>query len=217
MIRSRLTSGLGYRLRDTFLDYLIVQASKVPETMALQRPEPVLSVQVHLARWLASPETARTLHELYEEITGICHSPLATPGAPLMPQQLRRTLEDAFRSGRLVALPLERAGSGLTAASAALAESSSSRQSMLLPARMQRKVPDAVTPLAPRAQTWVEIVLVGEDDQLVPNERFRLVLPDGTAREGRLDARGCARVDEIPQGQCQVFFPELDAQAWERI
>ena len=64
---------------------------------------------------------------------------------------------------------------------------------------------------------WIEIVLVGEDDKPIPGERYRIKLPDGAIKEGELDAEGCARCEGIARGQCQVTFPDLDKDAWERI
>ena len=63
---------------------------------------------------------------------------------------------------------------------------------------------------------WIEIVLVGEDDKPIPGERYRLKLPDGTIKEGELDANGYARFEGIARGQCKVSFPDLDRDAWEK-
>lgn len=62
--------------------------------------------------------------------------------------------------------------------------------------------------------TWIEIQLLGEDDQPIPGERYRIELPDGSVREGQLDDRGLARVDGIDPGSCVVTFPRLDEEAW---
>ncbi|RJP32379.1 MAG: type VI secretion system tip protein VgrG [Phycisphaerales bacterium] len=72
--------------------------------------------------------------------------------------------------------------------------------------------------VAPAATTWIEVVLVDEEDNPVPNERYRITLPDGTVKEGQTCGRGMARIDEItPEGDCTVTFPDLDKDAWERI
>ena len=58
-------------------------------------------------------------------------------------------------------------------------------------------------------QTWIEVRLLDEEGEPVPNERYRLELPDGSVREGRLDANGHARVDEVENpGDCRVSFPD---------
>lgn len=70
---------------------------------------------------------------------------------------------------------------------------------------------------APEATTeWIEIVLVDALGEAVADEPYRVQLPDGSLREGRLDAQGRARLDGVPPGSCQVTFPELDAAEWRR-
>jgi uncharacterized protein (DUF2345 family) len=73
---------------------------------------------------------------------------------------------------------------------------------------------NAVEPCPLAKTTWIEIVLVGEDDQPVAGERYRITLPDGHVIEGRLDAKGEARVEDLDPGNCVVTFPRLDADAW---
>jgi len=65
--------------------------------------------------------------------------------------------------------------------------------------------------------TWIEIQLIGEDNQPIPAERYRIELHDGSVREGQLDEKGLARVDGIDPGQCLVTFPALDEEAWARV
>ena len=65
-------------------------------------------------------------------------------------------------------------------------------------------------------KTWIEILLVGEDDAPVPGEQFRITLPDGRVREGELDGNGSARMDDIDPGSCQITFPNLDKDAWRK-
>lgn len=63
---------------------------------------------------------------------------------------------------------------------------------------------------------WIEIELIGEDDQPVPWERYEVTLPDGTIASGFLDRTGKARVEQVAAaGNCQVTFPDLDAAAWD--
>ena len=66
-------------------------------------------------------------------------------------------------------------------------------------------------------RTWIEIQLVGEDGRPRPGERYRILLPDGSASEGTLDGSGLARVDDIDPGTCIVTFPDLDQGAWQAI
>ena len=65
---------------------------------------------------------------------------------------------------------------------------------------------------------WVEIELVGEDDQPIGGEEFHLVLPDGAEVIGHLDVNGHARIgDLVTSGTCTLSFPGLDQHAWEFI
>ena len=65
---------------------------------------------------------------------------------------------------------------------------------------------------------WVEIELVGEDDQPIPWEEYKVVLPDGTVATGYLDQDGFARFEQIPRsGECEISFPNLDKDAWRKM
>jgi hypothetical protein len=68
-----------------------------------------------------------------------------------------------------------------------------------------------------KRRTWIEIELVGEDDQPIAGERYRITLPTGEVAEGTLDAQGWARAGGFDAGQCKIAFPELDEEAWEFI
>lgn len=67
----------------------------------------------------------------------------------------------------------------------------------------------------PRRTAWIEIALVDEAGDPVPNERFEITLPDGSKASGRLDADGLARLEGLDPGTCQVCLPDLDRDAWE--
>lgn len=67
-------------------------------------------------------------------------------------------------------------------------------------------------------KSWIEIEMVGEDDNPIPGERYKITLADGeTVAEGSLDEKGFARVDGIDPGSCKVTFPNLDREAWIKI
>jgi hypothetical protein len=46
---------------------------------------------------------------------------------------------------------------------------------------------------------------------------YRITLPDGSVAEGTLDENGFARVEGIVPGTCQITFPSLDKEAWEKV
>lgn len=64
---------------------------------------------------------------------------------------------------------------------------------------------------------WIEIELVGEDDEPIPGEAYEITMPDGSVVSGTLDQNGLARIENIPvAGNCQITFPKLDKDAWEQ-
>jgi len=68
-----------------------------------------------------------------------------------------------------------------------------------------------------RMRTWIEVQLIGDDDQPVPYEKYAITLPGGTVKEGRLNGEGVVRLEGIPPGICQVTFPALDQDAWVAV
>jgi hypothetical protein len=65
------------------------------------------------------------------------------------------------------------------------------------------------------AKTWIEIRLVDAEDKPVPNQKYRIKMTDGSVKEGSLDGEGRARFEQIDPGNCEVSFPEIDAQEWK--
>jgi hypothetical protein len=69
----------------------------------------------------------------------------------------------------------------------------------------------------PRKTSWIEINLKDPDGKPVPGERYQIQLPDGSIQEGYLDGYGHAEYYDINPGNCKVSFPDMDADAWERL
>jgi type VI secretion system secreted protein VgrG len=88
-------------------------------------------------------------------------------------------------------------------------------------AKLKSQQEEKPTPFKPpedfEEKSWIEIELVDENDEPVPGERYRITLPDGKVAEGTLDEKGFARVAGIDPGTCQITFPRLDKDAWEKI
>jgi len=55
---------------------------------------------------------------------------------------------------------------------------------------------------------YIEIELLNEDGEVVPNEKYVLHLADGTERRGQLDGSGHAREENVPPGKVRVEFPD---------
>lgn len=62
---------------------------------------------------------------------------------------------------------------------------------------------------------WIEIELIGEDDQGIAGARCVLTLADGRTLTRTTDRFGLIRVDGVAPGECSISFPELDQEAWE--
>jgi len=70
----------------------------------------------------------------------------------------------------------------------------------------------------PTPTYWIEIELVGEDEQPIPWEEYEVILADGERVTGYLDGEGFARLEQLKTaGSCLVSFVKLDKEAWEKI
>ena len=64
---------------------------------------------------------------------------------------------------------------------------------------------------------WIEIELVDEEDNPVPGEKYKVTMPDGSVAQGTLDQNGFVHIGGIKEGgTCQITFPNLDKDAWEK-
>ena len=78
-------------------------------------------------------------------------------------------------------------------------------------------VVDALEPID-EAEHWIEVLLVGEDDEALSGVRCRIVLPNGNAIVRTTDRFGLVRIDGVEEmGECEISFPDLDSEAWEAI
>lgn len=67
----------------------------------------------------------------------------------------------------------------------------------------------------PKKKGWIEIEMVDARGRGVAYHRYRVITPDGSVREGFLDAKGLAKVTGLEPGKCKVTFPELDESSWK--
>jgi type VI secretion system secreted protein VgrG len=63
---------------------------------------------------------------------------------------------------------------------------------------------------------WIEIEMIGEDGSPIAGERYEVKLPDGSVSTGTLDGNGLARIEGFEPGNCEISFPDLDQDAWEK-
>jgi hypothetical protein len=64
---------------------------------------------------------------------------------------------------------------------------------------------------------WIEVELLDEDNDPVPDEEYEIETPDGRVVKGKLDHKGFARLDGLIKGSCRIRFPRLDKRSWEKI
>jgi uncharacterized Zn-binding protein involved in type VI secretion len=56
---------------------------------------------------------------------------------------------------------------------------------------------------------WVEIKLVNDQGEPIPDQPFELTDPSGEKFQGTLDVTGYAKVEPVKSGSCVVHFPQL--------
>ncbi len=62
---------------------------------------------------------------------------------------------------------------------------------------------------------WVGIELKDDEGNPVPNEAYKVKLPDGKIIGGRLDKEGKAKVEGLPEGSdCEISFPRIHGDEW---
>jgi hypothetical protein len=206
--RQFIDTRRAWRLRGRVQNYQIVRNFGLAE-----QPEELVSpchLVAELDRWLSSTFTQRTLHELYEAVTGT--PPVREP--TLKDRQaagrIKRRLTEAFRQGELLALPAGPARLKQWPIPVAVKDSGPPLAVPLLaqvpPSPAAREKQEEKKPTA-----WVEFELVDSEGEPLAGVGYRLTLPDGSTREGKVDARGRVRVEGVEPGECSVTFPELDA------
>jgi hypothetical protein len=57
---------------------------------------------------------------------------------------------------------------------------------------------------------WIEIELLDEKDNPIPNEKYVIDLADGSQKTGTLDSKGFTRIEDIPPGAFFVSYPALE-------
>lgn len=112
---------------------------------------------------------------------------------------LRRRVREGLESGVLAAVtipPPKAIGRATRSSAAAVAEPASSSP-----------------PPPEKKKGWIEIELLADDGTPLAGEPYRLVLPNGSVEEGKLDSSGRVRVAELDDGSCELSLPGFGARA----
>lgn len=65
-----------------------------------------------------------------------------------------------------------------------------------------------------KPKNYIEIELVDKKDKPIPNLPYRITDPNGEViSEGKLDENGSTRLEDLPQGECDISFPGSDFSA----
>ncbi len=63
---------------------------------------------------------------------------------------------------------------------------------------------------------WISIELKDHEGNAMPNEQYRVKLPDGSIVSGYTDAEGKAKVEGLPDGgEAEINFPRISGDEWE--
>jgi surface antigen len=75
---------------------------------------------------------------------------------------------------------------------------------------------DALGP-EPEPDAWIEIELVDDAGNAVPNATYRIESEDGRVRTGTTNSSGKAREEGLHGGSCKVSFPEIHGPDWAKV
>lgn len=65
-----------------------------------------------------------------------------------------------------------------------------------------------------RLDAWIEIRLEDREGKPIPRARYEVRLSNRELRQGYLDQQGFARLEGLPEGNCEVCFPQFDRSSW---
>lgn len=189
-----------WRLQGISKSYIIVRKADLHPDEKIEKGLAFLTNEID--RWLSDPFSRRDLLDIYTSISG--NNFFGINKVPLheIKRRLKPRLEMAFQREEFVALavaPQRIFSSDVASASAATIAASR----VLRPSSLKT--------------SWVEIELVDEEGNPVGEQKYQVILMDGSKKEGVLDKNGYARVEGLAKGTCKITFPKLDTAAWERV
>lgn len=181
-------------LRGLGEEELLIQPSQAPRPPGRELLSPQFPIGYMDSRWLLERDARLVLIDIYTTLFGpLDLEPWAYDELHL---RIGPALRSAFARRELVALAVRRKNASVPGTAT--------------------KLPSTPPPKK-KDNTWIEVVLLDSDDKPVPNAAYRITLPSGEKRFGRLDEKGFVRIDGIEEaGTCDVEFPEIDGREWGR-
>lgn len=79
-----------------------------------------------------------------------------------------------------------------------------------------RDVADLVPVQERDEETWIEVLVVDDDDVPVAGLDYEIELSDGRVRRGRTSEHGILRHEGMPPGSCKVKLLGVEASGWDR-
>ena len=145
------------------------------------------------------PQARRVVSSIHARLSGFLPLPLsrdivdldlASPQADAIGRDLLRAVGSGIlllrrRELRSVVIPLDEAGE-------------------------EALGPEAGSQDVAATQSWIGMTLVDQDGTPVPNRPYRIVLPDGSTRDGMLDSNGAAMIQGLDPGNCQIWCPYVE-------
>lgn len=201
-----------WRLETDFNSVIIIRFSDL-------RPNETYSTHPHLLvtqldELLAGPMSKKAVLNLAKNVSEMMTGRPQSSGGNETKHELKLLLENAFRQQLLVIIKEVHGGGSDRAGAEGSGDANESTNDHDVDKK--NKAPSRQYPKNQTQTTWIEIELVDNRGKPVPNEQYRLELPDGAIQEGYLDAQGLARVDGIDPGNCKISFPDIDAREWRR-
>jgi hypothetical protein len=73
-----------------------------------------------------------------------------------------------------------------------------------------------LVPTHDRAEdTWIEVLVVDDEDEPLAGIEYEIELSDGRVRSGRTSELGILRYDGMPPGSCKVKLLSVEAKGWD--
>ncbi|WP_198263753.1 type VI secretion system Vgr family protein [sulfur-oxidizing endosymbiont of Gigantopelta aegis] len=82
-------------------------------------------------------------------------------------------------------------------------------------------VPDIIKNIIPNKpekpkQTWLNVVIKDEDGEPVPNQKFIVKFNNGQIKKGKVNDKGYAHLEPVPEGKHQIELIDVDMREWKK-